>query len=102
MRAQSLSMVLLAVLGVSTVTQAADSSQASVQLGAQSFHWSEFGDNGVRLLQEQGARFSVGAAYDNFQRKDSGVLYNVNGKFYLGSVDYDGQTQSGVPISLSR
>lgn len=99
MRAQSLSMVLLAVLGISAVTQAADSPQASVQAGVQSFRWSEYGDNGGRLLQEKGARFSIGAAFDNFQRKDSGVLYSVNGKLYLGSVDYDGQTQSGVPAT---
>ena len=99
MRTKTLSMVLLSVLGLSAVAQAADSPQTSVQFGAQSFRWREFGDTGERLLEENGARFSIGAAFDNFRREGSGVLYSVNGKIYLGSVDYDGQTQSGTPAT---
>ncbi len=99
MRAKQLSAILFFLLGCSATAQAADANQASVQFGPQSFLWREFGDTGGRLLQEQGARFSVGAAFDNFRREDSGVLYNVNGKIYLGSVDYDGQTQSGTPAT---
>ena len=99
MRAKTLSVVLLAVLGLPAVAQATDAPQASVQFGVQSFRWREFGDTGERLLQEKGARFSIGAAFDNFRREDSGVLYGINGKIYLGSVDYDGQTQSGTPAT---
>jgi hypothetical protein len=72
-----------------------DTSQVSIQLGLQNFRWREFRDTGERLLQEKGARFTVGAALDNFRRESPGVLYNVNGNFYLGNVNYDGQTQSG-------
>jgi hypothetical protein len=85
------------VLGLSAVAQAADAPQASVQFGPQSFRWREFGDTGERLLQEKGARFSIGAAFDNFRREGPGVLYSVNGKLYLGRVNYDGQTQSAIP-----
>lgn len=99
MRTKTLSMVLLSVLGLSAVAQAADSPQTSIQFDAQSFRWREFRGTGERLLEEKGARFSIGAAYDNFRREGSGVLYSVNGKIYLGSVDYDGQTLSGTPAT---
>jgi len=99
MRVKSLSMVLLSVLVLSAVVQAADSTQTSVQVGAQSFRWREFDNAGGRLLEEKGARFSIGAAFDNFQREGSGVLYGVNGKLYLGNVNYDGQIQSGEPAT---
>lgn len=99
MRAKQLFAILLFLLGCSATAQAADTNQASVQFGAQSFRWREFDDTGGRLLQEKGARFTVGAAFDNFRREDSGVLYGVNGKIYLGSVNYDGQTQSGTPAT---
>jgi len=99
MRTIIASAVFLSLLGLSAIAKAADANQASVQFGPQSFHWREFGDTGGRLLQEQGARFSVGAAFDNFRREDAGVLYSVNGKLYLGSIDYDGQTQSGTPAT---
>ncbi len=99
MQARRLSVILFFFLGSPAVVQAADAPQASVQFGPQSFHWREFDDNGERLLQETGARISAGAAFDNFRREGSGVLYSVNGRIYLGNVDYDGQTQSGIPAT---
>ena len=99
MRAFMMFILFSAGLGLSTGAQATDSLQASVQAGPQSFRWREFNSAGERLLQETGTRFSIGAALDNFKREGSGALYGVNGKIYLGQVDYDGQTQSGIPVS---
>jgi hypothetical protein len=93
---RSLPAVLLSLLGTAPVAQAADSPQTNMQVDIQAFHWREFGGAGERLLQEKGARLAVGGAYDNFQRTNSGVLYSINGKLYLGTVNYDGQTQSGI------
>ena len=98
MRSKPLFAILLCVSGLPTVVQAADRPEASVQFGLQNFSWSEFNNTGAKLLEENGARFTIGAALDNFQHEGSGFLYNVNGKIYLGVVDYDGQTQSGVPV----
>ena len=89
--------ILLASLNLGSVVQASDKSQASVQLSTQSFTWREFRNTGQQLLEEKGPRFFVGAAFDNFRRPGPGMLYNVNAKIYLGNVDYDGQTQSGIP-----
>jgi len=63
-----------------------------VQFGVQSFSWREFSETGTRLLQEKGTRYSIGAAFDNYLREDPGLLYSINGKIYLGTVGYDGQT----------
>jgi len=97
MHTKNISAILFFLLGCTATAQADETNQANVQFGVQSFRWREFDDNGGRLLQEKGARFSIGAAFDNYRREDSGTLYGINGKIYLGSVNYDGQTQSGIP-----
>jgi hypothetical protein len=89
----------LLFLSLTTTAQAADNPQVSIQFGVEDFRWREFGDGGERLLQETGWRYSIGAAYDNFRREGPGLLYSVGGKLYLGVVDYDGQTQSGIPAT---
>lgn len=99
MRTGIISSVLILLFGITTAAQATDLPQASIQVELQDFRWREFRDTGARLLQEKGTRFAVGATYDNFRREGSGVLYNINGKFYLGSVNYDGQTQIGIPAT---
>lgn len=91
--------MLILSLSAATIAQAADNPQASIQFGLQDFRWREFGDDGARLLQEKGWRYSIGGAYDNFRREGPGLLYSVGGKLYLGVVDYDGQTQSGIPAT---
>ena len=96
MRSRTLFAILLCVSGLPTVVQATERPEASVQFGLQNFSWSEFDYTGAKLLKENGPRFAIGAALDNFQHAGSGVLYGVNVKIYLGVVDYDGQTQSGV------
>lgn len=99
MRSRPLFAILLCVSGLPTVVQATEKPEASVQFGLQNFSWSEYDSTGAKLLKENGTRFAIGAALDNFQHVGSGPLYSVNGKIYLGVVDYDGQTQSGLPVT---
>ncbi|HEX9627687.1 MAG TPA: hypothetical protein VGA00_12175 [Acidiferrobacterales bacterium] len=69
-----------------------------MRFGIESFRWQEFDSAGSRLLEETGPRLVVGASYDGFRRTQPGFVYSVAGALYLGSVDYDGQTQGGVPV----
>lgn len=97
MNSKTLIGILFPFFGFTSMVYAAEKPQVSIQLSVQSFNWREFDNTGARLLEEKGPRFVVGAAFDNFGRMGPGMLYSVNGKIYLGSVDYDGQTQSGIP-----
>lgn len=64
----------------------------------ESFTWREF-DGGVQILKESGPRFGVGFAYAHEFPNHMTVKPRIelNG----GSVDYDGQTQAGVPASTT-
>src|SRR3990172_8134655 len=64
--------------------------------GFESFQWKEF-EGGERLLKESGLRFSIGGNLGNDLMREQGFIYDIDGKLYLGRVNYDGQTQSGQP-----
>lgn len=69
---------------------AADTDVAMV-IGVERFRWEEFGGRGETLLKESGPLLRIGVNYDNLRRLPRGAIYEVNGRFYFGSVDYDGQ-----------
>ena len=64
---------------------------------AEQFEWKEFDDDGGRILKESGPLFGVGGRVDF----DTGKGVHVEGlaEGFFGRVDYDGATQSGVPVS---
>ena len=67
----------------------------AVNAGVESFRWEEF-SGGQRLLSETGPRLTVGFMLDRLLQDDQINPYAVEARLYLGVVDYDGQTQSGV------
>jgi hypothetical protein len=67
----------------------------AVNAGVESFRWEEF-SGGQRLLSETGPRLAVGLTLDHLQQGDQTNPYALEARAYLGVVDYDGQTQSGV------
>ncbi len=67
----------------------------AVNAGVESFRWEEF-SGGQRLLTETGPRLVVGITADHLQQGDQTNPYALEARAYLGVVDYDGQTQSGV------
>lgn len=73
--------------------------QFGFNLGIENFRWKEF-DNGAKLLEESGNRFTIGGhiGNDHISKKGASFIYDVEGKIYLGTVGYDGQTQSGLPV----
>ncbi len=72
--------------------------RASLSLGVQNFYWDEY-DDGDKLLDETGLLYQIGFEYDNFNMRDAGTVYSVKVAYTDGSVDYDGQTQTGTPIT---
>ncbi|NOZ25966.1 MAG: autotransporter outer membrane beta-barrel domain-containing protein [Nitrospirae bacterium] len=75
------------------VVRAADS---DIYLKIESFTWTEYDDQGTRLLKESGPIYTIGSSV----RSDlSGALFlGVNAELFGGTVGYDGQTQAGVPV----
>ncbi|MEJ2554619.1 MAG: hypothetical protein P8079_11770, partial [Gammaproteobacteria bacterium] len=67
-------------------------------VGTQAFAWREYDGGGNRLLKENGSRFTLGGFYGNLTAAPRGWIYRADGDIYFGSVDYDGQTQSGLPV----
>jgi hypothetical protein len=73
---------LIALLAVSTPAHA----QFHVEMGLESFHWLEHTD--PIQVKEDGPRVAFGAGYT--MPAVSGPLFAVFGRFYAGSVDYNG------------
>ena len=91
--------VLCMLSGFLSVAHADQSPAVSVAGGVEQFVWREFATDQRELLEESGQRFSVALAYDNLRRLESGPVYSLGGKLYLGAVDYDGETQlTGIPV----
>jgi len=70
-----------------------DEGVSELSVGAELFRWQEFNRAGTRLLTEQGVRNRLSFSRNNEMRSSSGMLYRVSGSMYVGTVDYDGQTQ---------
>jgi hypothetical protein len=69
------------------------------KVGLENFRWEEFDDDGAKLLQESGIRYALSGFLGNTLRAKKDLIYRAEAKLYFGSVDYDGQTQDGVPAS---
>jgi hypothetical protein len=67
----------------------------AVNAGVESFRWEEF-SGGQRLLTETGPRLVIGLTLDHLQQGNQTNPYSAEVRAYLGVIDYDGQTQSGV------
>jgi hypothetical protein len=68
----------------------------TVNVGIESFRWTEH-DGGQRLLRETGPRLTLGIAQDNLLHDDPARRYAAEVRGYIGFIDYDGQTQEGIP-----
>ena len=76
--------------------EAASKPSFVLNAGVESFRWKEF-SGGQRLLSETGPRLTVGIMLDHLLQGDQTNPYSAEARVYLGVVDYDGQTQDGVP-----
>jgi hypothetical protein len=71
-----------------------------LHLGVEQFEWSELDPDqpGRQLLEESGPRLTASVTLDNFLRTSEGVVYALEARGYYGEVDYDGETNAGVPV----
>ncbi len=74
----------------------AAASGADIYLKTESFTWKEYDNSGSQLLKESGLISAMGASV----RSDITELLVLRGRGELfgGTVDYDGQTQTGTPV----
>ncbi len=68
-------------------------------LGGEYSTWRESDQSGTTLLRESGPRGTLSLFLDNTDRIPSGIIYNFLLHGYLGDEHYDGQTQTGIPIT---
>ena len=73
------------------------SAEISVYGGMERFNWREFDASGAKLLEESGYRLFTGM--ESVAEGDAGLLLDYEGRIYGNNVDYDGQTQDGVPLN---
>jgi len=66
-------------------------------LGVESFVWKEYDSDGSQLLKESGPRYVLTYQYKS-ERAES-ISYEFFADFYFGDVDYDGQTQTAIPVT---
>lgn len=89
--------ILLAALFASCFASVPASAEISVYGGLEQFNWREFDVSGTELLEESGYRLFTG--FETQPEGGSGFLLNYEGRIYGSAVDYDGQTQDGVPLN---
>ncbi|MFH0953784.1 MAG: hypothetical protein V1873_05605 [Verrucomicrobiota bacterium] len=65
----------------------------------ESFQWKEYDDNDHELLEESGPIFGLGGFIDIPVERS--VRAEGLAELFFGSVDYDGQTQEGVPTTTT-
>jgi len=73
----------------------AAASEADIYLKTESFTWKEYDDRGSQLLKESGLISGIGSSVRS-DIADSLVL-RAKGELFGGTVNYDGQTQTGTP-----
>lgn len=71
-----------------------------LQIGVEDFTWTEKdpAQPARELLEENGPRFTAVLSLDNFADPEMGLVYGFKARGYYGSVDYDGETNSGVDL----
>lgn len=80
------------------VPKAYAGADTSAEVSMESFQWSEYDSSGSRLLREHGPRLGFGLRWDNYARPLDHWRYSALTRLTVGTVSYDGQTQSGVPV----
>jgi hypothetical protein len=77
--------------------QTAPSSPLTLSVGVENFLWKEY-SGGQRLLRETGPRLTIGLTLDHLLHGNLAKPYAMEIRGYVGFIDYDGQTQAGVPV----
>lgn len=79
------------------LTSTATATELDVAGGIEYFQWQEYSDSGSRLLKETGPRYFVALVGTN--RLAPHWHVDFGGRLYSGTVNYDGQTMNGIPVT---
>ncbi len=85
-----------AVLCIAIIPAYVFCAEFEVYGGIQHFTWKEY-DSGAKLLEESGPVFVAGGITGRTLTKS--LSARLKGEIFGGGVDYDGQTQSGHPVT---
>ena len=91
-------LLILAINGIMALLSvpAAAGNECSLYLKVESFTWTENSESGTKLLEETGPLYALGSS----ARWDINklVTLGIRAEQFVGTVDYDGQTQDGEPV----
>ena len=88
---------LALLIGVVPFSSMAAPLDFGVKAGFEHFQWKEIDADGAKYLDETGTRYAVSGFLGNTLKAKKDFIYRAEAKLYFGAVDYDGQTQDGVP-----
>ena len=95
-----LTLLLIIALGMfvtPTITYATD--EYDLYFIIENFNWEEFID-GSSALEESGPLYGLGFTAKLGGEIPNPIAFKFKGELFGGNVDYDGQTQGGIPASL--
>ncbi|MBI3562280.1 MAG: hypothetical protein HY080_11275 [Gammaproteobacteria bacterium] len=72
------------------------SNEPLIGLGVEHFQWKESASNGSQYLKETGKRYLL--TFINTSTRSPELDYDLRVEVYKGGVNYDGQTQGGIPL----
>jgi hypothetical protein len=73
------------------------SGTADVYVKIENFTWKEYDDYGAQLLEESGPILGFGVTAKS--EMDYAFTLKIKGELFGGVIDYDGQTQAGMPVT---
>ena len=89
-------MLLTVVFSFGIISASAIAAEYDVYGKIESFTWKEYSDSDSQLLKESGPIYGLGgSAKSNITES---LTLKFKGELFLGSIDYDGQTQAGTPV----
>ncbi|MCR4302590.1 MAG: hypothetical protein NUV51_13395 [Sulfuricaulis sp.] len=99
MRPYPLVILIACLIGIPAAHAAktAPASPLTLSVGVESFDWREY-SGGQRLLRETGPRLTIGLTLNHLLHGNLAKPYALEFRGYVGFIDYDGQTQAGVPV----
>lgn len=62
----------------------------------QDFKWAEYADDGPKLLEETGNLYGFSFDIESLKNR---IGWRIGGNFFLGQVDYKGQTWTNIPVT---
>jgi hypothetical protein len=74
----------------------AAANNADIYLKTEFFTWKEYNDSGSQLLKESGPISAIGSSVRSDIARS--LVLKGKGELFGGTVNYDGQTQSGTPV----